>query len=1211
MKRFLSFRHIAIDAELQMLMKLSREQENIKKYLLGDLNDEELQQNIERRLMIDDEFAEEVSICEEELIDDYLAERLSESARAGFENHFLALPEMRDRLRFALVFKAHLDEQKPDAQVKPEKKNFINRLRLSFPVPAFAALAVLLIGGIIFSVWYFSLRQSDSEQELAALEQVYGATRPFEARISGFNYAAFQQTRGNNENQADSVARDEMELLLRSTAKKNKNAASLYALGKFYLVEKNLEKAVGFFEEAEKLAPNDARLQSDLGAALFEMSRKAAESKDGAESLKLSNQSLKHLEKAIELNSQMLEPRFNRALCLEMFSPQEAKQAWREYLELDPNSKWTDEARRHLQSLESQKTQNLSADELEKAFLDAARRKNDAEAARLISQNRELITEKYLPQKLAMSFVEASDAEKPKYLQALIYAGELEKKAIGDLLAADIAAFYRQLSAENLELLRKAQLLMRNGYRLCLDEDFRSALTEFKLARELFLQSGNIWEAKLSEYPIIYCLIITKQIKASLTLAENEKFVSFCEQRNYKWLLSNTLYWLAAAQRVTGQRSKAKINYQECLKLAEEINDPIIYQKILISLSKQSSFVGQQKTALSYLQKVYEDLTEADTSARQKWMSYSDSVEILANARLYHLAKAVSLENIQLSRDLQNHLFLTYSKLDAGIAYRQIGDYTAAEKWLSEAKKDAAIVSEEEERKSLLAKTSLELGHVERKLGDNLQAARFYDEAYDYIKNDEVPYYIYEIQKSRLLASVSLNDDAEAEKQIAETLNLAEKYREQISEEQERNSFFDHEQNIYDIAVAHEFKRARYEQAYNYLEASNSRSLLDWLKKGATVKEERKNIEINFKDNAKPVQLDEIRAQMPERVQILQYAVLEDKVLAWVVTKNSFFVAPKEIESEKLREKVERYVRLLSSDDQAKQAETEALSRELYTLLISPVIGQLDPAREICLIPHKILFHLPFAALTKPDGKPFLAEFNFFYAPSANIFLLCTKNAELKNGAGDESLLSVGNPHFNRREFDDLQYLPAAEIEAHQVAELYRKKQLLPGAAATERAFRDSLADAEIIHFAGHYLVKHGEPLFSSLLLTQTGNDPEDGVLTNSELIRQKLPRAKLVVLSACQTGIEQYYNGEGLVGLSRTFLAAGAPLVVASQWKVDSDATAELMKKFHFYRSQEKLSTTAALRRAQLEMSESPDGRFGRPYFWAAFAAFGGYAEF
>jgi CHAT domain-containing protein len=338
---------------------------------------------------------------------------------------------------------------------------------------------------------------------------------------------------------------------------------------------------------------------------------------------------------------------------------------------------------------------------------------------------------------------------------------------------------------------------------------------------------------------------------------------------------------------------------------------------------------------------------------------------------------------------------------------------------------------------------------------------------------------------------------------------------------------------------------------------------------------------------------------------------LEDKVLIWVVSKDKFIVVPSIIEAEKLTEKVETYLKLLPKRGEAEQAEARRLERELYILLVEPVVNELDRSGEICVIPHKILFHLPFAALLSANGNYFLEEFNIFYAPSANIFILCTENAQKKAGLTNEELLAVGNPAFSQQEFEDLSDLPAAKIEAREIARFYEKEELLLGEAATKEAFRNSLRNAEVIHFAGHYLVAQHAPLASSLLLAGRTGKTDESVLTNAELIREKLPRAKLIVLSACQTGIENFYNGEGLIGLSRTFLAAGAPLVVASQWKVDSDATAQLMKRFHYYRREEKLSTTTALRRAQLEMLETDNGRFRQPYFWAAFATFGGYAEF
>ncbi|HEX9963216.1 MAG TPA: CHAT domain-containing protein, partial [Pyrinomonadaceae bacterium] len=863
----------------------------------------------------------------------------------------------------------------------------------------------------------------------------------------------------------------------------------------------------------------------------------------------------------------------------------------------------------NIREIESKKSQNLSAAGLEKAFLNAFRQKNPVEANQLISRNRDIIKEKYLPQRLAMSLVEAPNDAKTEYLQALLYAGELEKTHIKDSFAADIGVFYANASETNLELMKKAQASVKNGYKLCLQGEAEKALTEFQLARGLFLDAGNVWEARLSELVIVYCLLKTSRFEESRTRAE--EVISFCRERKYKWLLSNILSWFAVAQRKTGLRPQAKLSYRESLALAEEIEDSFLLQSVNLELAKLSKFVGQDKAALQYLQTVFKNSGATGASLRQKWRNYSDGTEILANVKYYNLAEAVSMENILSADDLKDSLLLIYSQQDVGIANARAGNYDAAGDWFVLAKKNAEALADEGDRKELLAKSALELGHLERKRGNYAQAAAFYSEALGYDQKSN--YYFYEIQKSRLLASLSLNDEAETEKQIGETLQTVEKYREQILEEHESNSFFNNEQTIYDIAVSNDFKRGNYEQAYNHLETSNSRSLLAWLKKGVEVKAEKEEIEVTFKETTEPLRLNEIRAEMPERVQILQYAVLENKVLIWLISKDDFKTISTDIDTDKLNEKVAAYARRLSDRDNQKQEEAKVLARELYDLLISRVVAHLDPTRRICLIPHKILFHLPFAALTAPDGKPFLAQFNFFYAPSANVFLLCTKNAREKSAVTDESLLSVGNPRFDREEFKDLEYLPDAEEEAKEIALFYTEPKILPGSAATKAALQNSLGDAAIIHFAGHYIVRHGEPLNSGLVLTQTGNggNPEDSLLTNAELVRRKLPKIKLVVLSACQTGIEQSYNGEGLIGLSRTFLAAGAPLVVASQWQVDSKITAKLMKKFHFFRREQKLSTTEALRRAQLEMMESAEGQYRQPFFWAAFATYGGYAEF
>jgi len=105
------------------------------------------------------------------------------------------------------------------------------------------------------------------------------------------------------------------------------------------------------------------------------------------------------------------------------------------------------------------------------------------------------------------------------------------------------------------------------------------------------------------------------------------------------------------------------------------------------------------------------------------------------------------------------------------------------------------------------------------------------------------------------------------------------------------------------------------------------------------------------------------------------------------------------------------------------------------------------------------------------------------------------------------------------------------------------------------------------------------------------------------------LPQTRLVVLSACESGAGRYYDGEGMIGISRPFIAKGVPLVVASLWPVDSDATAALMINFH--KSRKSGSTADALALAQRAMLHGSDSRYRHPYFWAPFVTVGGYARF
>ena len=150
------------------------------------------------------------------------------------------------------------------------------------------------------------------------------------------------------------------------------------------------------------------------------------------------------------------------------------------------------------------------------------------------------------------------------------------------------------------------------------------------------------------------------------------------------------------------------------------------------------------------------------------------------------------------------------------------------------------------------------------------------------------------------------------------------------------------------------------------------------------------------------------------------------------------------------------------------------------------------------------------------------------------------------------------------------------------------------------------LADFRFVHFATHGLLNNARPEASGLVLSLADREgrARDGFLSVEEILKLRW-RADLVTLSGCRTGLGRSVSGEGVLGLTRAFMVAGVPRVVASLWSVDDSATAELMKRFYGEMlGPARRTPAAALRAAQLEMRKTR--AWSAPYYWAAFQLHG-----
>ena len=226
-----------------------------------------------------------------------------------------------------------------------------------------------------------------------------------------------------------------------------------------------------------------------------------------------------------------------------------------------------------------------------------------------------------------------------------------------------------------------------------------------------------------------------------------------------------------------------------------------------------------------------------------------------------------------------------------------------------------------------------------------------------------------------------------------------------------------------------------------------------------------------------------------------------------------------------------------------------------------------------------------------------------------------------KEGEAVPSLLAIGNPSLGKQTAarakainrdEDLAPLPEAEKEVEALRRLYgaARSKVYVGTEAREDRIKTDAGRYGILHFATHGSLNEASPMYSHLVLSQTeaGAD-EDGLLETWEIMNLDL-KARLVVLSACETARGKVTAGEGVIGLAWAVFVAGCPATVVSQWKVDSASTTELMLEFHRglhapnQHAAADVSTARALQQAALKLLRANEYR--HPFYWAGFLVIG-----
>jgi CHAT domain-containing protein/tetratricopeptide (TPR) repeat protein len=396
-----------------------------------------------------------------------------------------------------------------------------------------------------------------------------------------------------------------------------------------------------------------------------------------------------------------------------------------------------------------------------------------------------------------------------------------------------------------------------------------------------------------------------------------------------------------------------------------------------------------------------------------------------------------------------------------------------------------------------------------------------------------------------------------------------------------------------------------------------------------------------------PLGLKEIQQQLDADTLLLEYSLGKERSYLWAVGADSLksYVLPKQEEIEKLKDRVyesltarsvvksletpaQRSARIAQADKDFEQA-----ASELSRMILAPVASEFGNKRLV-IVADGALQYVPFAALSASSTayQPLIVRHEVVSLPSASAFAVQRENLANRPVAPKtlaviaDPVFSTGDPRVKKDAESgaahsgtrSLEHLPANAVggqlsiprlpftrwEADQILAVARagsNLKALDFRANRAIAMSGELSKYRYVHFATHGYLDTTRAGLSAVVLSlfDENGKPQDGFLRTHDVYNLKLP-AELVVLSACETGLGKDVRGEGLEGLTRGFMYAGARRVVVSLWNVNDKATAALMQRLYAGMLRSNKTPAAALRAAQIEMLRT--GQWQSPYYWAPF---------
>ncbi len=376
-------------------------------------------------------------------------------------------------------------------------------------------------------------------------------------------------------------------------------------------------------------------------------------------------------------------------------------------------------------------------------------------------------------------------------------------------------------------------------------------------------------------------------------------------------------------------------------------------------------------------------------------------------------------------------------------------------------------------------------------------------------------------------------------------------------------------------------------------------------------------------DNAS-ISVNELQKELKEEEVLMEYALSDSTLYSFVLGCDFFEMKRTILRKGELEANIQNIRNSLKTNDFSDNSmkyyqDYISSAHKLYQLMIEPYEAVIEK-KHLIIIPEGKLAYVPFGVLLKEKGDPesisyrnldYLIRHNpISYQNSATIAY--KHSAKEFSSSASKKLLAFAPSYDNvsdtilvtRQVHNNKLYpLPGAKIEVENISKIFTGETYLDE-FASETNFKAKAESFDILHLAMHTILDDENPMYSKLVFSQTGDSLNDGLLNTHEIYNMNL-KARMVVLSACNSGDGKFLKGEGVMSLARGFFYSGCPSLIMTLWTVEDLSGSTLMSSFYKYLAQ-SFPKDVALQQAKLDYLESADALKSHPYFWSGYVAIG-----